>query len=71
MRKLNPTALPLGTLTTLTHAPLAVVPLTVTPLTTAGTTPLAAAPRPLRELPRTGRREAPARARIHAPRRTY
>ncbi|MEV6244639.1 hypothetical protein AB0M38_00360 [Streptomyces sp. NPDC051742] len=73
MRKLNPIALPLATLTDgpLAVSPLAVAPLTVTPLTTARTQPLAGAPRPLRELPRAGRRQAPARTRIHAPRRTY
>ncbi|MFE9135424.1 hypothetical protein [Streptomyces sp. NPDC007355] len=35
------------------------------------TGPVPVTPRLVRELPRTGHRQAPARTRIHAPRRTY
>ncbi|MEU2116491.1 hypothetical protein ABZ567_12765 [Streptomyces sp. NPDC016459] len=38
---------------------------------TQETGPVPATPRPSRELPRTGHRQAPTRTRFHAPRRTY
>ncbi|MER5307118.1 hypothetical protein ABT034_04860 [Streptomyces sp. NPDC002773] len=59
MRKLNPIATP--------AAPFPTVKLAAA----QETGPVSGTPRPGRELPRTGHREAPARTRFHAPRRTY
>ncbi|MFJ8663132.1 hypothetical protein [Streptomyces sp. NPDC093795] len=59
MRKLNPVTTP--------AAPFPTIRLTAT----QETGPVSGAPRPGRELPRAGHRQAPARIRFHAPRRTY
>ncbi|MFF1511692.1 hypothetical protein [Streptomyces sp. NPDC058326] len=61
MRKLHPATSP--------AAPFPTVKLTAA--LTQETGPAPTTPRPARELPRTVHRQAPARNRFHAPRRTY